>query len=136
MTPIDRFVGLPFRSLGRDVDGVDCWGLVRLVYRECLGVDLPSYAGEYANAADRAHLERVIAGGILEEWTAIAADAARPFDAILMNQAGVPSHVGLVAGRGLVLHVEPQSFSTIENYRGVRIARRLAGFFRHRSRMQ
>ena len=41
-----RLIGLPFRFGGRAVpDGLDCWGVVLVLYRDAFGIELPSYAG-------------------------------------------------------------------------------------------
>jgi cell wall-associated NlpC family hydrolase len=40
------YVGLPWKFAGRSSEGVDCWGLLWLVYREVLGIPIASYAPE------------------------------------------------------------------------------------------
>ena len=45
----NKYVGLRYLAGGRDVDGevsgVDCWGLVRLVYEREFGINLPGHDG-------------------------------------------------------------------------------------------
>lgn len=38
---ISRFIGIPFVSKGRTFRGCDCYGLVKLYYKEVLNIELP-----------------------------------------------------------------------------------------------
>ena len=38
---ISRFIGIPFVSQGRSFKGCDCYGLVKLYYKEVLNIELP-----------------------------------------------------------------------------------------------
>lgn len=128
----DRFVGIPYRDRGRDQDGCDCWGLVRLVYRDLLGIELPSYHDRYVTAADRAALASLIAGE-MDDWRQIESGTENTFDCVLMREGKFPRHVGLVVAPGLVLHVESENAtSQIERYRSGILANRVVGFHRYR----
>lgn len=127
----DDLVGIPYLDKGRDRRGCDCWGLLRLAFAERLGVELPDYGEAYATAADRRALAGLIAGE-LEPWAPVASGEVRPFDGVLLRQGRFVRHIGLVVGRGLLLHVEPGRSSAIERLSSGAIAPRLAGFYRFR----
>lgn len=38
---ISKFIGIPFVSKGRSFNGCDCYGLVKLYYKEILNIDIP-----------------------------------------------------------------------------------------------
>ena len=128
---LDDFVGVPWRDRGRDRNGCDCWGLARLVYRERLGIDLPSYVDDYASTADRSALDGLIRGE-REPWRPVTADAAELFDVVLLRER--PWHIGVVAGAGLMLHMPRGQTSTIEPYRTGRHRLRIDGLYRHEDR--
>lgn len=129
---LDDYIGLPFAERGRDRSGLDCWGLLALIYREQIGIELPSFAEAYTTTQDGEALSDLIAGN-LGPWRSIPAGAERFLDGVLMTLAGQPRHVGIVAAPGRVLHIERGMGSIIEPYISPRISRRIVGFFRHRS---
>jgi cell wall-associated NlpC family hydrolase len=127
---LSAYVGLPWSDGGRSHDGYDCWGLVRLVLAERLGIELPSYSGAYVTAADREAVSTLIKGG-MSDWRPVSAGWERPLDAVLMTEAGIPRHIGIVSSPGYVLHMPPGRDSVVEPYRFGRLKMRVAGFFRH-----
>ncbi|MFG1343206.1 C40 family peptidase [Xanthobacter autotrophicus] len=103
------YVGIPFLDGGRDRSGCDCWGLVRLVYAEVLGIDLPSH-GEIS-AHDMARVSPLIReGSACAPWLPVAG-GAKPFDVLVMR--GRPLHVGVMVDHRHVLHVEASTASVI-----------------------
>lgn len=127
----DRFVGIPYLDRGRSIVGLDCYGLVRLVFRELRGLELPSYVERYVSAADRAAIASLIAGE-LDPWDEIAPGGEMPFDAVLIRELDAVSHIGLVVTPGMMLHVAAGETSRIERYRSGALKHRVAGFFRYR----
>jgi cell wall-associated NlpC family hydrolase len=76
----DEYLGLPWWEGGGDRNGVSCWGLAALVYRERCGTDLPAYS-ERMDAAERS----------------VAAGEERELDLVTFAVKGMESHVGIVA---------------------------------------
>ncbi|MBE1208102.1 C40 family peptidase [Aminobacter carboxidus] len=129
---LDDFVGLPWLDRGRDRSGVDCWGLLAMVYAERFGIVLPSFRDDYMTAADGAAVAELIEGR-RECWTEIPDGDEVPGDALLMSIGGRPRHIGVIIGGSRVLHIERGAGSIIENYRSFRLRRRVLGFFRYQA---
>ena len=43
---LDKFLGVPYKKYGRDMDGLDCYGFVRMVLKDG-GIDIPEYRFEH-----------------------------------------------------------------------------------------
>ncbi|OFX06356.1 MAG: hypothetical protein A3E78_11705 [Alphaproteobacteria bacterium RIFCSPHIGHO2_12_FULL_63_12] len=139
------YIGLPYRANGRERDGVDCWGLVRLVLAEHAAVDVPDY-GE----VDAADLLRV-AGRFRRDsqsgpWRRVEPDQDQAFDVVLMKArvrendrfARVPAHCGVIVRPGFMLHIQKKTMSAIVPYRDsdsarahVSVVHRVIGVYRH-----
>lgn len=93
-----QYIGIPFVPGGRDRNGVDCWGLVYLFYREQKGIELPLLPG-----ADWKDSQKV-ADQVAPYWKPLE----RPQDGclVVMSLKTVPHHVGLFADTdgGWILH--------------------------------
>lgn len=131
----EPFVGLPWLAGGRDMAACDCWGLVRLVYRVVLKVELEAFDDRYATTEERAEIAALIAGEkIVGKWREIAPGAEADFDVIVFNCFGHESHVGLIAGRGMMLHATQGRLSGLERYLEGKWRPRIRGFYRHAMR--
>jgi len=127
-----HYIGLRFKEHGRDISGVDCWGLVRLVLAEQFGIALPSYIREYDNTLRQDQI-----GALVEresqKWRIIKQGDELAGDVIVMRVRGAPMHVGLVLGDKHMLHIESGINSVIEAYTKPRWVDRIVGFYRYKN---
>jgi cell wall-associated NlpC family hydrolase len=130
----DKYVGIPFRDHGRDWDGCDCYGLIRLVYWHEFGIPLPSLDDEYATA-----LERKEAAGLLGEggptWAGHV-ETPGTGDVVRLRRQGEPrgggTHLGLIVDpiQCRMLHVHNHASSVIERYDGLAWRHRVDGYLK------
>lgn len=126
------FVGMPYADLGRTRDGADCWGLVRLVYAEKLGIELPAFDGRYATTEARGEIARLISEqAAAGDWERVEG-RHRPFDLLVFRVGRYDSHVGLNVRPGLMLHMAEEDQARVDSYACERWAKRFAGAWRHR----
>ncbi|MDR2925924.1 MAG: C40 family peptidase [Azoarcus sp.] len=83
------YIGVPYRWGGTSpITGMDCSGLVQLVFRNAVGVDLPRTAIEQSAQGNR-----------------VSARELKPGDLVFFNTIGRNiSHVGIYVGNGKFLH--------------------------------
>ena len=131
---VNEYVGLPWKELGRDRDGIDCWGLFRLVLKEQFNCDLPSYDGiGFVSGSGREGEEKLgsFMSGELAAWRRV--EQGRAGDGVLLRIKGQPIHVGVVIASGWMLHIDRAIDSVIESYDSLQWTRRLLGIYRHHS---
>lgn len=135
-----RYVGAPFLDMGRSLNGLDCWGLVRLVLAERAGLDLPFYDGvsPFDGPVVRDCFRAEIATG---QWLPVMRGQQRELDVVIMRgrvSAGgmvtsAETHVGVMVSAHDVLHVEPGVECLIERLDSPRLGNRVSRLLRHES---
>ncbi len=125
-----KYIGLPFLDHGRDFNGVDCWGLVRLVLKHEKGIDVPSYGD--TSALDL----QTVANTVKREafaypWVAVMPNAIEPFDVAVMYRRRDPIHVGIMVTDKHVLHIEEKISAVMVPVSHATIVFRYPRFFRH-----
>jgi len=128
---IARYVGLPYQSKGREYPNFDCYGLARHIYREQLGIELPSFDDSYKDAENRAEVAEALSAG-LKDWLQLdcGIEGWQEFDLIILKLASQPFHCGLYLGRGKMIHTMPGQMCIIERVDGVRWTNRIEGAYR------
>ena len=97
-----KYIGIPFKEHGRDLDGLDCYGLILLFYKE-LGCKLDDYRYKPNWFKEGYNL-------FLENYYKYAEripenQALIPGDAILFRGFDkCPTHIGVYLGNGKFIH--------------------------------
>ncbi|WPY94671.1 NlpC/P60 family protein [Limimaricola variabilis] len=130
MSWVAEYVGLPALEHGRDRQGCDCWGLARLVYREQLGIDLPSYSGDYAGTEERHEIAHLI-GIARVDWPWREVLHLAPFDMLLFRRGRLTCHIGVVIDARRMLHMDATDHAKVADFRTGRWATRRTGAYRH-----
>jgi probable lipoprotein NlpC len=137
-------VGLPYEKGGRTISGIDCWGLVILIFKKNFpSVELQNYGAVTVDEM------KLIAETISDEkksgtWVDIPHGAEKPFDIVVIPTVALGRmgefHVGVVTRKGHILHAEEDAgciescFRVIDQKRPDRNMRfRRCEIFRHRA---
>ena len=126
---VAQYVDIPFKEKGRNRSGCDCWGLVRLIWGDQFGIQVPSFVNQYISTKDNG------IGSLVEEnmdpWTPVPAGMETLGDGVLLRIEGRPKHVGIVLEPGRMIHCAQDVGTVIEKYRTKKWERRIIGFYRY-----
>lgn len=122
-----EYVGIPFKSLGRDLNGCDCYGLVRIVMLEQYNIDLPELL-TYDNALDHANITDVITNNI-PLLSGKKVDSPEEGAVVIFATQGLSSHIGLFVSDKLILHTTKNTGSVIESVNTPRIKNKIRGIY-------
>jgi cell wall-associated NlpC family hydrolase len=96
------YIGIPYLEGGRHRIGLDCWGLLRLVYLDHEGIELPLLPG--ITEKNILTISREVVEQLESYWTELPCPLER--SGVAMSLQTVPHHVGIWtnADGGKVLH--------------------------------
>jgi cell wall-associated NlpC family hydrolase len=133
MSWVEKYIGIPYRKYGRErEEGLDCWGLVREVYKQELGITLPSFMGEYEADSKRVFFNSVHRVFDAEKSNWIKAEKPKEFDVAAFHRFGVVWHTGICIDKDKMLHLEGKAGSLVEPFAGKGF--NIYGFYRWKSK--
>lgn len=123
---LNRYIGIPYKELGRDYTGADCWGICRMVAKDLFYIGLPEYF--YSEADLLQDAEKLIK----EEsprWVKVEEDF-KPGDIHIFRIKGHETHCGIhIVGKEF-LHSLPGRNSCLESLIDINWVHRKTGSFR------
>jgi cell wall-associated NlpC family hydrolase len=123
----EKYIGLKFVDKGRSIEGLDCWGLVRLVMKEEKGIELETY-GDISATALMMVTRKIMNDSDADPWIKVTTPQA--FDVVVMR--GNPLHVGIMLSDKLLLHIEEATASVLVPINSHSVQQRIMKIRRHR----
>ena len=122
-----KYINIPYKHLGRNTEGVDCYGLVRLVYETEKGIILPEFQYEFDWVSEGCNhvVDGMNSPEIISNWAKVN-KPYKPLDIIifyLSNKKVVANHIGIIINDDKFLHVRIRYPSCVD---------RLSGFWESR----
>lgn len=104
---LNRYIGKPYKWGGRTIDGLDCYGLVKLIYAEQYQRILADWVTDEIDLKDRGQkIEDVVCSGVFTEMQEPANG-----DIAVCYRTHLAHHIGIFYGGGII-HCE-QSLGVI-----------------------
>lgn len=126
----NKYIGIPYLDKGRTAEGVDCWGLACLVYKQEFDITLPSYTEEYENE-DIKRISETIAR-YKENWE--PTKEPKPGSLILFRIMGAEMHVGVYLGDNKFIHSREGRDVVQERVDSTQWANRVVGYFNYKEK--
>jgi cell wall-associated NlpC family hydrolase len=120
-----RYVGLEYEEGSWGPDKYDCWGLVALIYREILDLDIIGNMEEYHDKHDK--LSRF--SKYISSWEPVKEPEIG--DGILFLIGGKVPHCGVYVGDNKMLHSVDGLSSCIQDINHVKWKSRFEGYYRY-----
>ena len=124
-----KYAILPYKTAGRDWQGVDCWGLVFLIYLTELGIQLPLYS-LYDTIPKDASVDKMV-NRFRDDW--ILYDKPFSFSIILFNFLGKCCHMGVMLDDDRFIHCRQQTNVSIESVSRLIWRNRVEGYYGFRN---
>jgi cell wall-associated NlpC family hydrolase len=95
---LNRYIGKPYKYGGRDIDGMDCYGLLVLIFKERYSTNLPDWLVDEIDLKGRSgQIADVVCSG---KWTEM--EEAADGDIAVCYRTKLAHHIGLYYGGGVI----------------------------------
>ena len=111
----NKYIGLKYKNLGRDFDGVDCYGLLYLFYKNELNIELPDFYDLGYEKEWYKNCENHILNNIGTKWIKVD-KPYKVFDGLVffLGTKKVANHIALYIGKNKILHIYENITSRID----------------------
>lgn len=123
----EKYIGIPFKANGRTEDGLDCWGLARLIYSNEYNIELPSFSTEYTIEDDDRIRELITQ--YKEGWE--PKEAPVEGDVVLFRVLGDLTHMGVMVSDTKFIHVREGSNTVTDSITSIKWKNRVTGFYKY-----
>lgn len=121
-----KYINIPFKHRGRDFNGCDCFGLVRLIYEQERGILLPDYLEiDYncdLNDKNETHIQDIYKYHLKSGWV-LATPPYKRWDTLIFYASPrkiIADHMGLFMGDGKFIHTSSYyKTSMVANLEGI-----------------
>jgi cell wall-associated NlpC family hydrolase len=107
---VENYKGLPFKHLGLSKEtGIDCFNLIKVIYKEHLNIDIPYSTRDWCNIIDedwyhKTH-EKLIEAGANVGWEKISSPELFSVITMSMGTTTITNHCGMYLGDNKMLHI-------------------------------
>lgn len=122
---IEKYIGIPYESRGRG-KSLDCWGLVRKVYKGELSIILPNIDG-YTDSENGEQTEQYVKAEAFENWEKIK--IPMPFCVVVFKMGHHCSHVGVMLDSIHFIHAMKGRQSCVERIDKAQWQKRVDGYY-------
>ncbi|MDR0443278.1 MAG: C40 family peptidase [Treponema sp.] len=126
---VKKYIGIPFVSNGRAMEGADCYGLVRLDLHNEFGICLPELSNDYENALNVAETAKLFAS-LRPLLAGLKLQCPEEGAVAVITEHGVPAHIGIAAGSGYILHTGVKTGSVCQRASHPGLRGRIEGYYR------
>ena len=125
---VKNYIGIPFVEKGSVHTGCDCYGLIRLIYKEHFNIDLTDFTSAYSTTKDSCAISKIIEKETIL-WEKVRDE--KEGDVTLFRIKNMLWHVGFIVEKNMMLHtMEGCVDSCIERIDSLLWKNRLEGFYR------
>lgn len=128
MDYLHKYIGIPYKAKGTTIKGLDCIGLIEMIYENEFNIKLPDHARISADDKELCS-EHLVDGS--KKWERIM--YPEPNCVIIFNIGGYPLHTGMVLDNKRMIHSLKGHNSAIESYVGAKWGSRIEGFYKWQS---
>ena len=109
-----KYIGIPYKNLGRDFDGCDCFGLFHLIYSTERGIILPDYTDlKYDKEWYKNGCSNHILDNINSAWEEVQSNYTTYDALIFFLNSKLANHIGMYIGDNKFIHLYENSTSGI-----------------------